>query len=106
MRFAPPTSRLEEVAADAGLQEKSLSDLQRLADTLQDGVEQAEREYHSRSECVCVCVQWNLSNQDTNGVEVSEVSSFQRLKCMQEWCLGWEKVSCLEKCPQVRVVSL
>ena len=37
------------------------------------------------------CVQWNLSlsNQDTNGAEesviVSEVSSFQRLKCMQEW---------------------
>ena len=34
-------------------------------------------------------VQWNLSNQDTNGgggnVVVSEVSSFQRLKCMQEW---------------------
>ena len=22
----------------------------------------------------------------------SEVSSFQRLKCMQEWYLGWEKV--------------
>ena len=34
-------------------------------------------------------VQWNLSNPDTNGAEesviVSEVSSFQRLKCMQEW---------------------
>ena len=28
---------------------------------------------------------------------VSEVSSFQRLKCMQEWYLGW---ACLEKCPQ------
>ena len=45
-------------------------------------------------------MQWNLSNQDTNGAEesfiVSEVSSFQRLKCMQEWYLGWEKVSCLE----------
>ena len=26
----------------------------------------------------------------------SEVSSFWRLKCMQEWYLGWEKVSCLE----------
>ena len=41
-----------------------------------------------------------LSNPDTNGEEesviVSEVSSFQRLKCMQEWYLGWEKVSCLE----------
>ena len=44
-----------------------------------------------------------LSNLDTNGAEesviVSEVSSFQRLKCMQEWYLGWEKVSCLERCP-------
>ena len=41
---------------------------------------------------------------DTNGVEesviVSEVSSFQGLKCMQEWYLGPEKVSCLERCPQ------
>ena len=40
---------------------------------------------------------------DTNGTEesviVSEVSSFQRLKCMQEWYFGWENVSCLEKCP-------
>ena len=40
------------------------------------------------------CTQ-HLSNQDTNGAEesviVSEVSSFQRLKCMQEWYLGWEK---------------
>ena len=47
-------------------------------------------------------VQWNLSNPDTNGAEesviVSEVSSFQRLKCMQEWYLGWEKVSCLKMC--------
>ena len=37
------------------------------------------------------------SNPDTNGAEesiiVSEVSSFQRLKCIQEWYLGWEKVS-------------
>ena len=41
-------------------------------------------------------VQWNLFNQDTNGAEESvliiEVSSFQRLKCMQEWYLEWEKV--------------
>ena len=47
-------------------------------------------------------VQWNLSNPDTNGAEesviVSEVSSFERLKCIQEWYLGWEKVSCLERC--------
>ena len=29
------------------------------------------------------------------GVLFSEVFSFQRLKCMQEWYFGWEKVSCL-----------
>ena len=33
------------------------------------------------------------------GVLVSEVSSVQRLK---EWYLGWEKVSCLERCPRFR----
>ena len=46
------------------------------------------------------------SGPDTNGeresVIVSEVSSFQRFKCMQEWYLGWEKVSCLERCPHFR----
>ena len=56
------------------------------------------------------CIQWNLSHLDTNGagesVIVSEVSSFQRLKCMQEWYLGWEKVSCLERCPQFRSVLI
>ena len=40
-------------------------------------------------------VQWNLSNPDTNGTDqsviVSEVSSVQGLKRMQEWYLGWEK---------------
>ena len=40
------------------------------------------------------------SNPDTNGTEesvpFSEVSSFQRL---QEWYLGWEKVSISEWCP-------
>ena len=39
-------------------------------------------------------LEWNLSNLGTNGAEesfiVSEVSSFQS---MQEWYLGWEKVS-------------
>ena len=40
------------------------------------------------------------------GVLFSEVSSFQRLKCMQEWYLGWEKVSCLERCPQFRSVLI
>ena len=36
-------------------------------------------------------------NQDTNGAEenvlFSEISSFQRLKGIQEWYLGWENVS-------------
>ena len=31
-----------------------------------------------------------------------KVSSFQRFKCMQEWYLGVEKVSCLERCPHFR----
>ena len=39
-------------------------------------------------------------------VIVSEVSSFQRLKCMQERYLGWEKVPCLERCPQLRGVLI
>ena len=57
-------------------------------------------------------MQWNLSNPDTNGAEevsfrlVSEVSSFQRSKCMQEWHLGREKLSCLERCPQFRSVLI
>ena len=53
-------------------------------------------------------IQWNLSNQDTNGAEESvidsEVSSFQRLKCTQEWytwggkrCPG--EVSSVQECP-------
>ena len=56
-----------------------------------------------------LCIQWNLSNPDTNGaVEigvVSEVSSFQRLKCVQEWYLGWDKrvlfreLSSVQECP-------
>ena len=36
------------------------------------------------------------------GVLFREVSSFQRLKCMQEWYLGLEKVSGLERCPQFK----
>ena len=51
-----------------------------------------------------------ILNQDTNGAEesviVSEVSSFQRLKCTQEWYLGWGKVSCLERCPKFRCVLI
>ena len=57
--------------------------------------------------CISKYLEWNLSNLDTNGAEesviVSEVSSFQRL---QEWYLGWEKVSCLERCPQFRGVLI
>ena len=49
-------------------------------------------------------IHWNLSNQDTNGAEesviVSEVSS------LKEWYLGWEKVSCLESCPNFRSVLI
>ena len=59
--------------------------------------------------CLFVYALEPLSNQDTNGAEesvvVSEVSSFQRLICMQEWYLGWEKVSCLEGCPQFRSIE-
>ena len=40
------------------------------------------------------------------GVLFREVSSFQRLKCMQEWYLGLEKVSCLERCPQFKSVLI
>ena len=50
---------------------------------------------------------WNLSNQGTIGVEESVswlVRCPQRLNCMQEWYLGWGKVSCLERCPQFRSV--
>ena len=39
-------------------------------------------------------------------VIVSEVSSFQMLKCMQEWYLGWENVSCSEKFSQFRSVLM
>ena len=55
-------------------------------------------------------LEWNRSNPDTNGAEesviVSEVSSFQRLKCMQEWyILGvgkgvlFREVSLVQECP-------
>ena len=59
-----------------------------------------------------VCeILWRVSNPDTNGaeesVQFSEVSSVQRLKCMQEWyILGAGKVSCLERCPQFRSVLI
>ena len=55
-------------------------------------------------------IQWSLSNADTNGVEESvlyrEVSSVQGLKRMQEWYLGRQKVSLLERCPQFRGVLI
>ena len=55
-------------------------------------------------------LQWNPSNADTNGAEESvlyrEVSLFQGLKCMQEWYLGRQKVSRLERCPQFRGVLI
>ena len=38
-----------------------------------------------------------------NSVLFSEVSSFQSI---QEWYLGWEEVSCLERCPQFRGVLI
>ena len=66
----------------------------------------------SRKFLLTVDIQWNLSNQDTNGAEesvvFSEVSSFQRLKCMQEWfiiILGvgkgvlFRELSSLQECP-------
>ena len=61
--------------------------------------------------CTCTivldAVQWNISNLDTNGAEQSnEVSSFQRLKCMQEWYLGWEKVSPVSSCSSLYKVPL
>ena len=34
------------------------------------------------AESVCFALQWNISNQDTNGAEESVLF---RLKCMQEW---------------------
>ena len=40
---------------------------------------------------------------DTNGGEKSV--RFRRLKCMQEWYLWWEKVSCLVRCPHFREVA-
>ena len=55
-------------------------------------------------------IQWNPSNADTNGAEESvlyrEVSLFQGLKCVQEWYLGRQKVSLLERCPQFRGVLI
>ena len=41
---------------------------------------------------------WTPTGQKKVSI-VSEVSSFQRLKCMQEWYLGWEKVSSIQECP-------
>ena len=65
---------------------------------------------HTHTLTLHTLIQWNLSNQDTNGAEesviVSEVSSFHRLKCMQEWyILGvgkgalFREVSSVQECP-------
>ena len=59
-------------------------------------------------------LQWNPSNTDTNGAEgsviVSEVSSFQRLECKQEWyILGvgkgvlFREVSSVHECPELHI---
>ena len=51
-----------------------------------------------------MCVIPPTSRQWTaESVLFSEVFSFQRLK---EWYLGWEKVSCLERCPHYRGVLI
>ena len=57
-----------------------------------------------RNPCVVrlrVFVFRSLSDMDTKEESVlfCEVSSVQGLKSMQEWYLGREKVSCLERCP-------
>ncbi len=43
------TYRLESIAADAELQEKSLSEMETLADTLQGACQEAELEHQDRS---------------------------------------------------------
>ena len=56
--------------------------------------------FYLRTRLVCVWVGTvePLSNLDTNGAEesviVSEVSSFQRLKYMQEWYISWGGKRC------------
>ena len=50
-------------------------------------------------------IQWNLSNEDTIGTKesvlITEVSSFQRVKCMVFINLGPADVSLLERCPHL-----
>lgn len=41
-------SRLDDIAADAGLQEKSIADLTKLATMLRDGCEKAIKEYQEK----------------------------------------------------------
>ena len=60
--------------------------------------------------CIICIIQWNLSNLDTNGAEesviVSEVSSFQTLKCVQEWYTWggpFREVSSVQECPHREV---
>nr|XP_022330657.1 chromodomain-helicase-DNA-binding protein 1-like isoform X3 [Crassostrea virginica] len=49
-KFGRPMSRLDAIACDAELQEKSESDLQRLADVLTKGCEQAMEEVRNKTE--------------------------------------------------------
>ena len=58
-----------------------------------------------------MCIQWNPSirtrrRKKEESVIYREVSLFQGLKCMQEWYLGRQKVSLLERCPQFRGVLI
>ena len=71
-----------------------------LPDSLGEGAEpqRGQRSSHSFTKSEISLHVHSLYQWGRRSVLVSEVSSFQ---CMQEWYLGWEKVSCLERCPQV-----
>jgi len=47
-KFARPITRLDDIAADAELQEKSVADLKNLATMLHDGCEKATKEYQEK----------------------------------------------------------
>ena len=49
-KFANPKLRLEEIVADAELQEKSLSEVERLVDALHEGCVQAEAQQRAKGE--------------------------------------------------------
>ena len=57
----------------------------------------------TRTQQIAVTVRLNPdTNRAEESVLFSEVSSLQRLKCMQEWHLGWKNVEVDKRC---RVVS-